>query len=190
MSRLEPLRPDQLRPDQQAAHARIAQWRPVDDNGQLGGPFDALVRSPELGRRMYDVGGFLWERTTIGRRLVELAILVTARFWRSNVEWWAHKRLALESGIERSTIDAVFERRRPEDAPADEQLTYDVALALHEEHELSPGLYGRAVEAFGEEGLMEIIGTIGYYTFISMTLNAFEIEVPVGARVPFPREGS
>ena len=188
MSRLERLRPEELRPDQQATHERIARWRPVDEHGQLGGPFDALVRSPELGRRMYDIGGFLWERTTIGRRLVELAILVTARFWQSNVEWWAHKRLALESGIDIATIEAIFDRRRPVDAPADEQLTYDIATSLHEDHQLPPGLYQRAIDAFGEEGLMEIIGTIGYYTFISMTLNAFEVEVPQGARVPFPRE--
>jgi 4-carboxymuconolactone decarboxylase len=188
VSRLEPVRPEDLRDDQRETFERIARWRPVNEDGQLGGPFDAFVRSPELGRRMYDIGGFLWERTTIGRRLVELAILVTARFWRSNVEWWAHKRLALEAGVEMSTIDAIFERRRPSDAPADEVLVYDVVIALHEDHQLPPDLYRQAIEAFGEEGLMEIIGTIGYYTFIAMTLNAFEVEVPVGARTPFPRE--
>ena len=131
-------------------------------------------------------GLFLWERTTIGRRLVELAILVTGRHWRSNVEWVAHARLARENGVAEATIDEIFDGRMPASAPADERLVYEVASSLHVRHALDDELYGRAVDAFGERGLVEIIGTIGFYSMVSMTLNAFRVPVAGVEPQPFP----
>ncbi len=186
MSRLKKLRPEDLTEAQREQYERISRFRKPGPDGQLGGPFDPWVRSPEVAKRAVSLGNFIWERTTLERRLVELGIIVTARCYRSNVEWVAHARMARDAGVSDDVINAVFEQRRPENAPADELLTYDVCLSLHETHELPLPLYQAAVDSFGEQGLMELIMAIGFYSFVSMTLNAFDIEVP-GVEPPFPR---
>jgi 4-carboxymuconolactone decarboxylase len=189
MSRLQKKLPDELTPEQREQFDRIARFRTPDPDGQIGGPFDPWIRSPEIAKRAVSLGNFIWERTTLDRRIVELAIVVTARHFRSNVEWVAHTRMAREQGVKDETIEAIFAERRPENAPADELLTWDVVTALHETHELPIDLYRRAVDTFGEQGVMELIMTIGFYGFVSLTLNAFNVPVAEGADTPFPREG-
>ncbi len=185
MSRLTKKSPEELSDAQREQFERISRFRKPKADGQIGGPFDPWIRSPEIAHRAVSLGNFVWERTTLSRRIVELAIVVTARFWRSNVEWVAHARMAREQGVSQAVIDAVFEQITPESAPDDELLTIEVCRALHEDHTLNAGLYERAVDEFGEQGLVEMIMTIGYYTFVSMTLNAFEIEVAEGEDTPF-----
>lgn len=189
MSRLSRKRREELTEAQREQFDRIARFRQPGDQDQIGGPFDPWIRSPEVARRAVSLGNFIWERTTLDRRIVELAIVITARHFRSNVEWVAHTRMAREQGVSDAVIDAVFARRRPETAPADELLTYDVVTALHETHDLPIELYRQAVNGFGEQGLMELITTIGFYGFVSLTLNAFNVPVAAGADTPFPREG-
>lgn len=189
MSRLRKKRPEELTPEQREQFERIARFREPGPDGQLGGPFDPWVRSPEVARRAVSLGNFIWERTTLPRRIVELAIVITARHFRSNVEWVAHTRMAREQGVRDEVINDVFARRRPVTAPADELLTYDVVTALHESHDLPIDLYHQSVDTFGEQGLMELITTIGFYGFVSLTLNAFDVPVADGADTPFPREG-
>ncbi len=186
-SRLTPLDPERLSAAQREQYQRIARARKPRPDGQFGGPFDAWLRSPEVAQRAISAGNFIWERTSVGRRIVELAIIVTGRHWRSNVEWVAHERMAREQGISDEVIQAVFEQRLPDDAPADELLTIEVCRALHETHDLPAALYERAVATWGEQGLMDIIATIGFYTFVSMTLNAFDIPTAEGDPTPFPR---
>jgi 4-carboxymuconolactone decarboxylase len=188
MSRLQSLSPEELTPQQREQFDRIARFRKPGADGQLGGPFDPWIRSPEIARRAVSLGNFIWERTSLDRRIVELAIVVTARHFRSNVEWVAHTRTAREQGVSDQVIDDIFAQRRPASAPSDELLTYDVVTSLHETHELPLGLYRQAVEAFGEQGLMELIMTIGFYGFVSLTLNAFNVPVAAGADTPFPRD--
>jgi 4-carboxymuconolactone decarboxylase len=103
------------------------------------------------------------------------------------VEWVAHERMARAQGISEDVIRAVFERRLPENAPADERLTIEVCRSLHETQELPPDLYRAAIAQWGEEGLMDIVQTIGFYTFVSMTLNAFDVPTAPGDPTPFPR---
>jgi 4-carboxymuconolactone decarboxylase len=186
MSRLTTTPPDQLTPEQREQYDRLARTRRPREDGSIGGPFDPWIRSPEMARRALGMGDFVWERTTLGRRVVEFAIIVTARFWESNVEWLAHSRMARQHGVSQEAIDDVFAERRPESAPEDEQITYDVCTALHRTHRLPPELYARAVEQFGEQGLVEMVGTIGFYTMVAMTLSAFEVGVAPGAEAPFP----
>jgi 4-carboxymuconolactone decarboxylase len=95
-------------------------------------------------------------------------------------------RYALEFGVTQATIDDVFKQRRPEGAPDDEKLVYDVTRSLHETRDLPLDLYQRAVARFGEQGLVELVGAIGFYTFVSMTLNTFDVRYP-GVEQPFPR---
>jgi 4-carboxymuconolactone decarboxylase len=186
MSRLTAKRPEELTPAQRERYDEVAKLRPPRPDGQIGGPFDPWLRSPELSRRAMGLGDFIWQRTTLDRRLIELAILVTGRAWRSNVEWVAHVRLALEHGVAQATIDEIFAQRRPENAPEDERLVYDVARAMHETRDLPLDLYQRAVAGFGEQGLVELLAVLGFYTFVSMTLNAFDVPMP-GVPQPFPR---
>lgn len=186
MTRLINKLPDDLTPEQREQYDRISRFRKPSENGAFGGPFDPWIRSPEVAKRAVSWGNFTWERTTLDRRLVELAIIVTGRFWHSNVEWVSHCRLALENGVTQELIDSVFTERRPVKAREDELLVYDVCRALHETHQLPLGLYKKAVGLFGERGLVEIISTIGYYTFVCMTLNAFDIGLPDGIKAPFP----
>ena len=178
---------EDLTPEQQEQYQRIARAREPREDGQFGGPFDPWLRSPEVARRAMSLGNFIWERTSVGRRIVELAIIVTGRHWRSNVEWVAHERMAREQGISDEVIQAVFEQRLPETAPADELLTIRVCRALHETRDLPLDLYQQAIDTWGEQGLMDIIMTIGFYTFVSMTLNAFNIPTGEGDPTPFPR---
>jgi len=187
-SRLQAKRFDELAPEQQEQYERIKRTREPRDDGQFGGPFDPWIRSPEVGRRAMALGDFIWQRTAVGRRIVELAIIVTGRHWRSNVEWVAHERMARDEGISDEVIQAVFEQRLPENAPEDETLTIEVCRALHESHDLPRQLYDRAIAMWGEQGLMDIIQTIGFYTFVSMTLNSFNIPTADSDPTPFPRD--
>lgn len=186
MSRLRKRSPEELDPKQREQYDRILKFRNPLPNGTIGGPFDPLILNPELAKRAVSWGNSLWERTTIGRRLVELAIVVTGRFWESNVEWVSHSKLALDNGVSQEVLNAIFEQRRPDMAPEDELLVYDICSSLHKTHQLPMDLYERAIESFGEQGLVDIIATIGYYTFISMILNAFDIGLFDGSRGPFP----
>ncbi len=186
MSRLSVKKRDELNEAQREQYDRIAGFRGPRPDGTLGGPFDPWVRSPELARRVVGMGNFLWERTSLARRIVELSICVTARFWESNVEWVSHARAALEHGVAQQTLDAIMAEQHPGSAPADEQLAYEISSSLHRDHGLPRPLYDRAVETFGEQGLAEIIGVIGYYTMVSMTPKALEIPMP-GVDPPFER---
>jgi 4-carboxymuconolactone decarboxylase len=186
-SRLTPKTFAELTPEQQQQYERIKRARQPRADGQFGGPFDPWIRSPEVAQRAMSLGNFIWERTSVGRRIVELAIIVTGRHWRSNVEWVAHARMAREQGVSDDVIQAVFDRRMPDNAPEDEKLTIAVCRALHETHDLPKPLYDRAIALWGEQGLMDIIQAIGFYSFVSMTLNAFDIPTGPGDPTPFPR---
>jgi 4-carboxymuconolactone decarboxylase len=186
-SRLKPKSFNELSPKQQEQFERIKRARAPGPDGQFGGPFDPWLRAPEVAERAMSLGNYIWERTSVGRRIVELAIIVTGRHWRSNVEWNAHARMAREQGISETVIQAVFEKRVPDDAPDDEKLTIEICRALHETQDLPKPLYDRAIASWGEQGLMDIIQTIGFYTFVSMTLNAFDVPSFPGDPTPFPR---
>ena len=184
MTRLKPLPQDTLTPAQLEAFERISRLRKPRADGMFGGPLDAWMRSPEVARLAMRFGDFVWERTVLGRRLVEFAITVTAWCWRSNVEW-GHSRRAIEYGVSEATIEDILHGRRPSNAPDDEQLVYDISRTMHETHRLPDELYARGVAAFGEQGVLDLMATIGYYSFVAMTLSAFRIEPAPGAATPF-----
>ncbi|HIG43310.1 MAG: carboxymuconolactone decarboxylase family protein [bacterium] len=187
-SRLQPKSFDELTTEQQAQYERITKTRSPRADGQLGGPFDPWIRSPEVAQRAMSLGNFVWERTAVGRRIVELAIIVTGRHWRSNVEWVAHSKMAKAEGVSDEVIQSVFDQvEPPADAPDDEKLTIEVCRAIHDTKDLPLPLYKAAIEQWGETGLMDIIQTIGFYSFVSMTLNTFNIPTAEGDPTPFPR---
>lgn len=161
--------------------------RKPQPDGSLGGPFDPWLLNPELSHRVRGLGAMLWERTPVDRGLVELAISICGKFWEANVEWTAHAPRAVEYGVAQSVLDDVLAGRRPNGRPED-MLVYDLCTTMQAEHRLPIELYRRGVETFGERGVMEIMAVIGYYTLVSMTLNAFEVQVAPGVTAPFTRE--
>ena len=188
MSRLSKFKRAELNESQQEQFDRVGKFRKAGDNGQYGGPFDPWIRSPELAKRAVDFGGYVWERTTLDRGIVELAIIITARYWRSNVEWAAHAAAARTYGISEEVIDSVFNQKRPVDSSEEILATYDFCSVLHETKDVPKEIYDQAVTVFGEQGVVEMIATIGYYTMVSMTLNTFDIGVGPGVETPFPRD--
>ena len=175
-----------LSPEQQREYDSFARSRPPRSDGSLGGPFDAWLLNPELSHRIRGLGGALWERTSLDRGIVELAISIIGKLWEANVEWTAHAPRAVEYGIPQSVMDNVLNGLRP-GGSADQELVFDICLSMHTAHRLPRPLYEAAVSAFGEQGLMEIMAITGYYTLVSMTLNAFEVQVAPGVEPPFLR---
>ena len=166
---------------------QVLQRHGIERIEAVGGPFDPWLLNPELSHRLRGLGGMLWERTSMDRGMVELAISIIGKVWESNVEWTAHAPRAVEYGIPQSVVDDVLAGRRPTGTP-EQELLYDVCMTINTDHKLPRPLYDRAVGAFGEQGLVEFMAVIGYYTLVCMTLNAFEVEVAPGVTPPFTRE--
>lgn len=172
-------------PDLSPEHMDAAQRQVVEEavagkRGRIPGPLRVWVHSPELGRHAQRLGAFLRYDTTLGPRLSELAILVTARHWTAQYEWFAHEREALKAGLEPEIIAAIAERRAPILADAADRAVYEYAVALHETHLVPRAVHEAAVAALGTRGVVELVGVLGYYTLVAMTLNAFEFGLPDG----------
>ena len=153
--------------------------------GGVRGPFNALLRSPELADRVQKVGEYLRFESSLPPRLNELAILINARFWGSKYEWYAHRPLAEKGGLAPAIADDVARNTRPSRMEPDEAVVYDFCTALHTTHEVDDALFARAVATVGERGVIDLIGVSGYYTLVSMVLNVAEIPLPAGAASPW-----
>jgi len=148
--------------------------------GRAPAPLMAWLASPVLADRAQKLGEFARYDTTFPPRLSELAILVVARYWTAQYEWTAHKAEALKAGWDLATIDEIANRRRPQFKNADERVVYDFSLTLNQTHAIPTELYQTAIDVLGERAVVELVGILGYYTLISMTLNTFEISPPDG----------
>ena len=124
------------------------------------------------------MGEYLRYRSAIGLRLSELAILVTARQWTQQVEWAIHVPIAVREGINQEAIDAISEGRDPPGLRRDEQLVYDFSMELHRKRSVSDTTWAQAIELWGEQGVMDLVAINGYYTLLSMVMNAARTAVP------------
>lgn len=177
MSRLGPI-PDPATMDEtmKAEYDSLVRFRKgAPPSGYWGGPYDPWFRSPELCHQMRTFGLWFWEKTSLDRGIVELAISLSAHFWQSNVEW-SHADTAVRNGIPQSVLDDVLAGRRPDSDREDILTVYDLSLALMQGKSLSDVLYKRALEAFGERGMTEIAGVLGFYTMIAFQLRTFDVE--------------
>jgi 4-carboxymuconolactone decarboxylase len=152
--------------------------------GALYGPFVPLIRSPELMHRVQQLGEYLRYRSAVGTRLNELAILITARHWKQEVEWAIHAQIALDVGIKPETVHAIAEGRAPTSLPDDEQIVYLFCSELHHEKNISDATYARAREKFGEQGVIDLMGTCGYYALLAMLMNGARTAIPDGLPDP------
>lgn len=180
--RFPQLTPETMTPEQR----RVAEGIVSGPRGGLRGPFNAWLRSPEVADRFQRVGEHLRFNSSIPARLNELAILVTAREWTSQYEWFAHHRLAMAAGLPEGIAADIAAGRRPEGMNEDERIVYEFCTELHRTREVSDATYGAAQRRFGDQGVIDLIAVSGYYVAVAMTLNVARVPLPPGA-VPLPR---
>ena len=145
------------------------------------GPFVPLHRSPEVMLRAMALGDYLRYRTVFPPKLNEFIILITARHFTQHYEWYVHYPIAIKEGVSRDVADAIADGRRPAGMSPDEELIHDFCTELLKNDSVSDATYARAVARFGEQGTIEMVGVVGYYTFQSMVLNTARTPVPAGA---------
>ena len=182
MSRYRQLSPAEMNPAQKRVHDQIVAGK----RGRFGGPFELLIRAPEICGLASQLGEHLRWGTSLPDRLSELAIITTARFWRAQYEWFAHAPLAAKAGVPAAAIEAIRTGGTPSFTASDETLVYRLCSEIFRTQRLSDQSFNEAVKAFGEQGLVEIISIIGYYTLIGNTLNVFQVGLPEGETPPFP----
>jgi 4-carboxymuconolactone decarboxylase len=160
---------------QQQIHDEIA----GGPRGGVRGPLAVWLHRPDLAARAQDLGRYCRYDSLLDPRLSELAILVTGRVFGSEYEWQIHKGHALTAGLAPEVIEAIRLNRRPDFGDPQEEVVHDVALAAHRTRDLDDALYARAVAVLGEAALVDLVGLLGYYTLISLTINIFRVP-PMG----------
>ena len=179
--RLKELTPADMTPEQK----RVAESIQSGPRGSgLRGPFNALLRSPDLCDVVQKVGAYIRFSSSIPAKLNELAIIITGRHWTAQYEFYAHRKLALEAGLKPAIADAVAEGQRPDGMDPDETLVYEFATSLLKTGEVPDALYKRASDRFGERGVMDLTGACGYYSIVSMVLNVAQVPLPAGEKPP------
>jgi len=166
------------------ADMNAEQGRVYDDvekaGGPLGGPYWAYIRNPKLMRIAQDLGNCLRAGPLSGRER-QIAVLTVVRHWDAKFPWAAQVRASLEAGVDQATIDAINARKTPPLSDAREKLAHQVATELLAKRGLSEATYGAAQKAFGEEALVALVATVGQFSMVSCTANAFDITPPPGA---------
>jgi 4-carboxymuconolactone decarboxylase len=147
-----------------------------------GGPFNVLLRSPEMGDLAQKFGASMRFHSTIPPKLNELAIIITARHWTSNYEWYAHRRAAQQQGLSPAIIEAIAAGKRPAAMQPDEQAVYDFCTELLTNKQVSDRTFQAAKDRFGERGVVDLIGVSGYYGLVSMLLNVDRYPLPEGVQ--------
>lgn len=156
----------------------------MNEQGVLRGPFNAMLRSPEIGDLVQKTGAAIRYESIIPGDLRELAILICGRHWRANYEWHAHAPLAAKAGLPQQVIDDLLAGKAPTD-PA-QKTVHDFVEALQKKNRVDDATYQAAFDLLGERGVVELVFLTGYYALISHVLNAFDVPVPSGFPVPFP----
>jgi 4-carboxymuconolactone decarboxylase len=182
-NRFPQLSPEQMT-DEQRAVVDAIQSGPR--GAGLRGPFNALVRSPALCDLVQRVGAYVRFGSSIPAPLNELAICMAGRKWGAQYEFYAHRRLGIDAGLNPSILDAVAAGRRPGKMSGDETSVYEFVTDLLSTGQVSDRAYGAAKDRFGERGVMDLVGAVGYYSLVSMVLNVAQVPLPEGEAPPLP----
>ena len=153
----------------------------------VSGPFVPLIRSPEVMLRAKAMGDYLRFKSVLAPRLNEMVILITAREWTQQYEWNAHHPSALKAGLRPEIADAIAEGNRPVGMAEDEEIAYDMATEILRQKRVSDPTYRRALAKFGEQGVIDLLGVVGYYNFLAIVMNATRTGMPEGAAEPLKR---
>lgn len=151
----------------------------------LGGPYNPLLRSPVLGQRMFDLWHYLRWETSVPLKLNELAILIIARQWRSQVEWYAHAPLAIKAGLSPDIVAELKANKRPANMPPEEALVYDFVGELTGKRAVSDETFARAKKLFSDQQIVDLTMVTGGYVATAMLLAMAEQSVPPGKEEPF-----
>jgi len=179
--RLPTIPPAQYSDEQKQAAADFLAARKVP----VFGPFEPLMHSPQVMSQARSMGDYLRYKSAIGNTLSELAILVTAREWTQDYEWYVHHPIALKAGIKPEVADAIAEGRRPTGMTEDEEIVYDYTTELARTKQVSTKTFERAKAKFGAKGVVDLTGIAGYYTLLAMQLNAAQYQMPKdGKKLP------
>lgn len=176
---------DKMTPEQKKAAEDFAAGRGT----AVFGPFVPLLRSPEVMLRAKAMGDYLRFKSVLPPKLNEFVILLTARQWTQQYEWDVHYPIALKAGLEPEVAKAMQEGRRPQNMTADEEIVYDVCEELYRNRSVSDPTYARALSRFGEQGVIDMLGVHGYYTFLAIVMNTTRTALPAGhkpALAPLP----
>ena len=185
MTRLTRRTAAEMEPKQAELFGQMAEGRNVED-GLIGGPFDGWGLNPSIGRRIWQLGGAIRNKPSIDRRYIELAILVTGQLWQAQFEWWAHETMARDAGLPEAVIQAIKVGDEPAFEDDGDETAWRLCTALHRDKRVDDATYAAAVAIHGEEGVADLIHTLGYYVLVCMTLNTFGVQLPAGALPPFP----
>lgn len=175
--RISPPSEGQLDGDQKKVYDAIT----AGPRGEVVGPLGVWLWRPELADRAQRLGEYARYNTCLAPTLSELAILVVARFWGSEFEWCVHKKIALEAGLDPRAVEAIRVGGVPAFEEPDQAIVYEFCRTLLDEHGVDDPLYSRTVEALGEAAVIDLVGILGYYSLISLTINAFRVPLPDGA---------
>ena len=181
MSRLPSLTPDTMTPAQQKVHASIS----AGPRGEARGPFTALLHSPDLTQAVEQLGVYIRYNSQVPKRQRELAICLVGATWKADFEWHVHAPLAAQEGIPAEALAQIARGETPDLTDPIDQITQRFVSELQETKTVSTPTYKQAVEAFGDSGVVDLTGLVGYYTLLAMTLNTFEVGVPKGSDVPW-----
>jgi 4-carboxymuconolactone decarboxylase len=151
----------------------------------LGGPYNPMLRSPVFGQKIFDLLAYLRWQTSVPLRLNELAILIIARQWRSQVEWFAHAPLAIKAGLAPEIVAELRTKRRPSIMPPEESVVFDFVTELTTQHAVSDSTFVRAKTLLGEQQVVDLTAVAGTYITIAMLLAMAEENVPAGEEPPF-----
>jgi 4-carboxymuconolactone decarboxylase len=173
---------DQLNDVQKRVAERILK---VSSAG-LGGPYSILLRSPVLAERYLGMTDYLRFETSLPHRLNELAILIEARLWDAQYEWWAHYPIALRAGLPQAVADDIRDGKRPASMQAEEEVVYDVCIELLHDRNLTDATFRRAVDMLGEQPTIDLIAVAGFYVMVSSVLIAGRVRLPDGTKPPLP----
>jgi 4-carboxymuconolactone decarboxylase len=183
MSRYREIAIENMTPAQREVHDEIVAGK----RGRFGGPFQLLVRAPEVCRHLSRLGEYLRWGGSLKPSLTELAICLTARHLRADYEWHAHAPLAIAAGVPAAAIEAIRTAATPQFEAQDQRLVFQFVTELIATKRLGEATFAAAIAAFGERGVVELGTIIGYYTAIGNALNVFEVALPNGTAPYFPR---
>ncbi len=178
--RFKPLTWDTMTPDQ----VRMVESVLTGKRGSMQGPYNVLLRSPELGDLAQKFGAHTRFNSSLPLALNELAILIVARTWTSQFVWWAHRAIAIEAGLDRDLIQDIAAGRVPRGLarlPHDVAAVYGFCQELQTNRKVSDATFAELVRHFGEAGVVDVMGTMSYYTLVSMALNVDQYPLPAGA---------
>jgi len=165
--RFKPLKWDEMTPEQKTMMEHLVSG----ERRGAGGPFNVLLRSPEMGDLAQQFGASMRFHSSLPRKLNEMAIIITARHWTAQYEWSAHRSAAAQAGLNESIIQAISAGKRPGSMDADETIIYNFATELLNTKQVSDPVFKAVKDKFGERGVVDLIGVMGYYQFVSMLLN-------------------